>query len=246
MISPTPSFGETAAHREAIRAMSGKGKHPHRTIVIAAFLVGTTNNHLAYTSFGRRSSTAHSLYSAVDAFTRASPGLCDAAMHVVHDIPGLGDRHFHGHNQLQASRSQLINNRSVRDSTTYHGFTPRANYTHACDRRWVLYMHVLKRIEWDCVFAVDLVQRSRPFFSIIAIWKNMSLQSTIPLPPHHYRRMLSYSRCLDVRRGLMSEDNPNHLLARLRNKKVNFFRLISKPTTLATLLGDATTYRVRD
>ena len=69
---------------------------PHH--VIAVFLVGTTNNHLAYTSFGRRTSTAHSLYSAVDAFTRASPGLCDAAMHVVHDIPGLGDRHFHGHN----------------------------------------------------------------------------------------------------------------------------------------------------
>lgn len=169
-------FGVTAESREAIRAWSGPGDRPHRTIVLAAFLVGTINNHLSYTSFGHRSSTALSLYSAVDTFARASPGLCGAAMHVVHDIPGLGDRHLQGHSPLPHSHSPLLNNRSVsvRDSTTYHGFTPRADYTHACDRRWVLYVRVLKRIEWDCAFAVDLVRATQTIlifrFRLLAAW----------------------------------------------------------------------------
>jgi len=123
------------------RAWAGPGDH-HRTIILAAFLFGSPKKRRKDASFGQRDHTMRSVFSAVDVFVIKSPGLCTASLHVVHDVPDLGD--------------PLLYNRSVRDSTTYHGFAPRPDYLVAPDRRFLFYVHVLNRIEWDCAFAVDL------------------------------------------------------------------------------------------
>lgn len=134
-IASSEPFGVTAESR----AWAAPESHDHRrTIILTCFLVGPK---MSGSSFGQRAHTALSMFKIVDSFVMNSPGLCTAALHMVHDIPGLGDPFFQ--------------NRSVRDSTTYHGFVPRPDY-HPYDRRFVLYARVLKRIEWDCAFAVDL------------------------------------------------------------------------------------------
>ncbi len=110
----------------------------NRTIVVTAFLKGSSAGHLG--SF--KSSMSH-LLKHVDLFVRRSPGICSASqLHVVHDIE------YYRHN-------------ASRKGVHLHYF-PAVSTMPPGDARWSMFAQVLRAAErdvhggWECAWAVDL------------------------------------------------------------------------------------------
>ena len=108
---------------------------PLRTAVLTAFLVRSTNPHRGG-SFSKGVKKGPSkLHYMADTLIKRSQALCSpgVSLHVVHDLHA---------------------NTTSRLGVTYHGF-PAAPAVPADVRRWVLYALLLRRIPWDCAFAID-------------------------------------------------------------------------------------------
>ena len=102
-----------------------------RTLLVTAFLTGSPSGHAG--AFG----SITNVLKHVGALLKRSPGLCSHAnMHVVHDTYTL------------------------RYKTTYQGvnlhyFAPEPQMPPG-DARWRMFAEVLRGLEWDCAWAVDL------------------------------------------------------------------------------------------
>lgn len=114
---------------------SGSAAGEPVTVVLTAFLTAAPNVHIG--SFGN--SGHGGVRAALTAFLQRSPGLCPSNLHVVHDSTLVAD-------------TQLFN-------VSLHRFAPNLTVL-GNDVRWDLFAHVLRRIAWDCAFAVDLTDIS--------------------------------------------------------------------------------------
>ena len=119
------------------------------TIVLAAYLVGTPNQHHSPGAFDGKMALAASkwpdgrpgkgsLVMEIALWLGMSPGLCRRGVeaHIVHDAP-IATREYRG--------------------VQLHGFEPD-NTTLGNDRRWSLYAQVLRKLRkpWTCAWVVDL------------------------------------------------------------------------------------------
>ena len=102
-----------------------------RTLLVTAFLTGSPSGHAG--AFGRITNVLKH----VGALLRRSPGLCQRSnVHVIHDTFAL------------------------RYNTTYQGvhlhyFEPELHMPPG-DARWRMFAEVLRGLEWDCAWAVDM------------------------------------------------------------------------------------------
>ena len=113
---------------------------PLRTIIMTAFLRFSGNPHRrgSFVSQGRKdpSSLLGSMHMLADQLVASSPTMCSpgVSIHIVHDLTN------HTHHRL---------------NVTYHG-SARAPWRPPDAQRFVLYAELLRRITWDCAFAVDI------------------------------------------------------------------------------------------
>lgn len=106
-------------------------------VVLAAYLVGSSNLHHGPGSFVSTATGVRGLYDTIDNFIGMSPGLCRAGVqvHIVHDVAGAASAH----------RGVVL-----------HAFAPDPSFLGG-DRRWGLYLQALSTLRrWSCAWALDM------------------------------------------------------------------------------------------
>ena len=138
------SFGLTVEMRKlASEAAQPPAGRAMVTAILTAYLRHSGNPHrrgsfMSTEGLGRTDTPQlSSMYKVADLMLAASPTMCmpNVHVHVVHDLVANGSY----------SRSDI----------TYHGFPP-APWRPPDVQRFVLYAQLLRRIAWDCAFAIDI------------------------------------------------------------------------------------------
>lgn len=125
---------------------------PHadaRTAILTAHLTAAPNTHRLGSSFRSGTRPEVSLVKHVTALLKRSPGLCapNVTVHVVHDT-----------NATSATLTALAGTHETRDDLLKVRWrrVPPDRALLGNDQRWVHFADVLRDIEWDCAYAVDL------------------------------------------------------------------------------------------
>ena len=121
-----------------------------RTLILAGFLTASPNTHTAGSSFrASKERPQETLASYVQKLLVRSPGLCvpNVTLHVIHDL-----------NISNEEMTLLAGTAETRDDllkVRWHRFAPNTRML-GNDRRWELFERVLRSMEWDCAYGVDL------------------------------------------------------------------------------------------
>ena len=144
----TDEMRQLRLQNSAERAAPPSGGQSSMMLVLTAFLTSFDDQH-AKGSFARvqllvrrkyrtRATPLFTLTASIDDLLSRNPALCSSGVrvHAVHDVPGANDTF-------------------ERNGVEYHRFAWHSGVPPDVFR-WLAYRDLLARMEWDCVFAIDL------------------------------------------------------------------------------------------